>query len=202
MCCQVIFAMAARQRLWKYLRSLQRTFSWRGYSKTSLFWYEAHIITDIFHLKCLNDFCRQLPEDTASAGYSCPSCKVAIFPSDNVSSKLASLVRETLKSSDWVKHLFIENSSTSESSAPIQIEATLKSDLTIQSSASQNSSNVDVSQVILNINTPPSPSTNKKFPRPLFLDEKSRLLEGDSRNSNGTISKLSRIQENMKFSLL
>ncbi|TPX30212.1 hypothetical protein SmJEL517_g06171 [Synchytrium microbalum] len=60
---------------------------------------------DLFHVDCINSHCAKLPEHTASAGYSCPSCHVPIIPPDNVNSQIAELVRNTFRDASWAQHI-------------------------------------------------------------------------------------------------
>lgn len=58
---------------------------------------------DLFHLECINAKCNMLPEYTAPAGYTCPTCKKAIIPADNIASPLASIIRVKLADSKWAQ---------------------------------------------------------------------------------------------------
>ncbi|XP_048369956.1 zinc finger protein-like 1 [Sphaerodactylus townsendi] len=58
---------------------------------------------DLFHWSCLNEMANQLPSNTAPAGYQCPSCKAPIFPSANLVSPVASVLREKLSTVNWAR---------------------------------------------------------------------------------------------------
>ncbi|KAI9357980.1 hypothetical protein DFJ73DRAFT_957867 [Zopfochytrium polystomum] len=60
---------------------------------------------DVFHLKCLNNKCDQLPEHTAPAGYACPDCNLPIIPPNNVSTPLAELVRASFANAKWAQNI-------------------------------------------------------------------------------------------------
>lgn len=57
----------------------------------------------VYHWGCLDQYARQLPSTTAPAGYSCPSCKVEIFPADNLISAVADVLREKLAGVNWAR---------------------------------------------------------------------------------------------------
>uniref|UniRef100_A0A8C8SUS2 Zinc finger protein-like 1 n=1 Tax=Pelusios castaneus TaxID=367368 RepID=A0A8C8SUS2_9SAUR len=58
---------------------------------------------DLFHWSCLNEMANQLPQNTAPAGYQCPSCKGPIFPPANLVSPVASVLREKLSTVNWAR---------------------------------------------------------------------------------------------------
>ncbi|XP_064622647.1 uncharacterized protein LOC135484881 [Lineus longissimus] len=58
---------------------------------------------DVFHLVCLNAYARQLPGNTAPAGYQCPSCRTGIFPAPNVISPVAETLRTVLSTVNWAR---------------------------------------------------------------------------------------------------
>ncbi|XP_015266305.1 PREDICTED: zinc finger protein-like 1 [Gekko japonicus] len=58
---------------------------------------------DLFHWSCLNEMANQLPPNTAPAGYQCPSCNAPIFPSANLVSPVASVLREKLSTVNWAR---------------------------------------------------------------------------------------------------
>lgn len=57
----------------------------------------------VYHLKCLDVHCRQLPLHTAPAGYTCPSCTSPIFPASNLVSPVADVLRNVLSSRPWAR---------------------------------------------------------------------------------------------------
>ncbi|XP_032090089.1 zinc finger protein-like 1 [Thamnophis elegans] len=58
---------------------------------------------DLFHWSCLNEMANQLPQNTAPAGYQCPSCQGPIFPPTNLVSPVASALREKLSTVNWAR---------------------------------------------------------------------------------------------------
>ncbi|CAH2325271.1 Zinc finger -like 1 [Pelobates cultripes] len=58
---------------------------------------------DLFHWSCLNDLASQLPQNTAPAGYQCPSCQGPIFPPANLVSPVASTLRDKLSTVNWAR---------------------------------------------------------------------------------------------------
>ena len=59
--------------------------------------------TDVFHWDCLDNYARQLPPNTAPAGYTCPVCKSCVFPANNVMSPVADTLRELLSKVNWAR---------------------------------------------------------------------------------------------------
>ncbi|KAJ4447493.1 hypothetical protein ANN_09500 [Periplaneta americana] len=59
--------------------------------------------SDVYHWACLDQFSRQLPPTTAPAGYTCPSCKVGLFPANNLVSPVADVLREKLAGVNWAR---------------------------------------------------------------------------------------------------
>ncbi|EFX86665.1 zinc finger protein-like 1 homolog [Daphnia pulex] len=58
----------------------------------------------VFHLKCLDAYCRQYPVNTAPAGYVCPSpCSHPIFPASNLVSPVADVMRSVLANRPWAR---------------------------------------------------------------------------------------------------
>ena len=51
-------------------------------------WY---IFSDVFHWVCLDRYARNLPGETAPAGYTCPTCQDCIFPPENLVSPVAGM---------------------------------------------------------------------------------------------------------------
>ncbi|XP_003798682.1 zinc finger protein-like 1 [Otolemur garnettii] len=58
---------------------------------------------DIFHWGCINERAAQLPQNTAPAGYQCPSCSGPIFPPTNLDGPVASALREKLATVNWAR---------------------------------------------------------------------------------------------------
>ena len=58
---------------------------------------------DIFHDACLASYAAALPEHTAPAGYTCPTCSVPILPADNVASPVAVALRAALRNAPWAR---------------------------------------------------------------------------------------------------
>lgn len=58
---------------------------------------------DLFHWACLNERAAQLPQNTAPAGYQCPSCSGPIFPPTNLAGPVASALREKLATVNWAR---------------------------------------------------------------------------------------------------
>ncbi|KAL3319441.1 hypothetical protein Ciccas_001894 [Cichlidogyrus casuarinus] len=56
---------------------------------------------DVFHRKCLDEYCCQLPITTAPAGYECPTCNFPIIPAVNKGGPLAEKLKEFLKLVSW-----------------------------------------------------------------------------------------------------
>lgn len=61
------------------------------------------ICYDVFHWSCLDHYARQLPPNTAPAGYTCPICKSGIFPAHNVVSPVADVLRQVLVKVNWAR---------------------------------------------------------------------------------------------------
>jgi len=61
------------------------------------------LLTDVYHWACLDQFAHQLPPTTAPAGYTCPSCKVGLFPAHNLVSPVADVLREKLAGVNWAR---------------------------------------------------------------------------------------------------
>uniref|UniRef100_A0A1B6LLX7 Zinc finger protein-like 1 homolog n=1 Tax=Graphocephala atropunctata TaxID=36148 RepID=A0A1B6LLX7_9HEMI len=57
----------------------------------------------VFHWACLDQYARKMPATTAPAGYTCPSCKVGIFPPANLVSQVADVLREKLAGVNWAR---------------------------------------------------------------------------------------------------
>lgn len=65
--------------------------------------YYELFCADVYHWACLDQFARQLPPTTAPAGYMCPSCKVGLFPANNLVSPVADVLREKLAGVNWAR---------------------------------------------------------------------------------------------------
>ncbi|XP_004618464.1 zinc finger protein-like 1 [Sorex araneus] len=61
------------------------------------------ICYDLFHWACLNEHAAQLPENTAPAGYQCPSCNGPLFPPANLAGPVASALRDKLATVNWAR---------------------------------------------------------------------------------------------------
>jgi len=57
------------------------------------------------HIECLDRYAAGLSENTAQAGYSCPSCEKPIMPPAEDESGLAVKIRQHLSSVEWGKTL-------------------------------------------------------------------------------------------------
>lgn len=57
----------------------------------------------VFHYSCVDKFARQLPDNTAPAGYVCPTCSTGIFPTTNVISPVADVLRQSLSRLTWAQ---------------------------------------------------------------------------------------------------
>lgn len=58
---------------------------------------------DVFHWECLNKFASSLPPNTAPAGYTCPNCKVCVFPPGNLVSPVAETLKKKLMNVNWAR---------------------------------------------------------------------------------------------------
>ncbi|XP_044728804.1 zinc finger protein-like 1 [Chrysoperla carnea] len=92
----------------------------------------------VFHWSCLDSWARNLPSDTAPAGYKCPSCYSPLFPPPNLISPVADVLKEKLAGVNWARTglglpLLTEHGNESKSRlyAPISIQT---SNLTTSSS--------------------------------------------------------------------
>lgn len=100
-----------------------------------------------------------------------------------MSGKLARNIREKLKTSDWIKHLYLEEVKSPVSEPNIISPKSLnispepiKNNSAVLPAPENHTREIPKRQskpenVILEI---PSPLSNKKFPKPLFLDERNR----------------------------
>jgi len=57
----------------------------------------------LYHWSCLDNHCRNLPANTAPAGYTCNQCDAAIFPPDNLVSPVADQLRKILQDVNWAR---------------------------------------------------------------------------------------------------
>lgn len=57
----------------------------------------------MFHWSCLDHLSRQLPPTTAPAGYVCPSCRHPLFPTPNLISPVADVLKEKLAGVNWAR---------------------------------------------------------------------------------------------------
>lgn len=58
---------------------------------------------DVFHWDCLNRFASSLPPNTAPAGYTCPNCKICVFPPENLVSPVAEALKKKLMNVNWAR---------------------------------------------------------------------------------------------------
>lgn len=61
------------------------------------------LFTDVFHWWCLDSWARSLPSDTAPAGYTCPCCRMPLFPAPNLVSPVADVLKEKLAGVNWAR---------------------------------------------------------------------------------------------------
>ncbi|CAH1793018.1 unnamed protein product [Owenia fusiformis] len=61
------------------------------------------ICYDVLHWKCIDRYARQLPPNTAPAGYCCPNCKTGIFPPPNMVSPVADALKSVLSQVNWAR---------------------------------------------------------------------------------------------------
>nr|CAG4652055.1 EOG090X0ASS [Triops cancriformis] len=57
----------------------------------------------VYHINCLDAWARQLPPNTAPAGFTCPTCGTAIFPPANMVSPVADALRNALSRRSWAR---------------------------------------------------------------------------------------------------
>jgi len=57
----------------------------------------------LYHWSCFDNHCRNLPANTAPAGYTCSQCDAAIFPPENLVSPVADHLRKVLQSVNWAR---------------------------------------------------------------------------------------------------
>jgi len=57
----------------------------------------------VFHWVCLDRYARNLPADTAPAGYTCPACQDCIFPPENLVSPVADELKKLLSNVNWAR---------------------------------------------------------------------------------------------------
>lgn len=56
---------------------------------------------DVFHLECLDQYCKQKPHTTTSNGYNCPTCQIKIIPAANQTGPLATSLKQLLGNCSW-----------------------------------------------------------------------------------------------------
>ncbi|NP_001171776.1 zinc finger protein-like 1 [Saccoglossus kowalevskii] len=61
------------------------------------------ICYDVFHWLCINQYAKELPPNTAPAGYTCPTCQNGIFPPGNLVSPVAEQLRQILSQVNWAR---------------------------------------------------------------------------------------------------
>lgn len=61
---------------------------------------------DVFHWSCLDERESALPNNTAPGGHTCPTCYDQIFPSQNLISPVADVLRNRLKKTSWGRDEF------------------------------------------------------------------------------------------------
>lgn len=57
----------------------------------------------VFHWHCLDKYARDMPSDTAPAGYTCPKCQDCLFPPSNALSPVADALKALLKDVNWAR---------------------------------------------------------------------------------------------------
>ncbi|XP_014474503.1 PREDICTED: zinc finger protein-like 1 [Dinoponera quadriceps] len=57
----------------------------------------------MYHWACLDQYARNLPATTAPAGYTCPVCRLCIFPQPKLVSPVADVLREKLAAVNWAR---------------------------------------------------------------------------------------------------
>nr|CAG4644187.1 EOG090X0ASS [Lepidurus arcticus] len=57
----------------------------------------------VYHINCLDSWARQLPPNTAPAGFSCPTCGTGIFPPANMVSPVVDALRNILSRRSWAR---------------------------------------------------------------------------------------------------
>lgn len=78
--------------------------NWHKTNKNQLF--ACPKFTDVFHWSCLNERESALPSHTAPGGHTCPTCYDQIFPSSNLISPVADVLRARLKKTSWGRDEF------------------------------------------------------------------------------------------------
>ncbi|XP_023330295.1 zinc finger protein-like 1 homolog [Eurytemora carolleeae] len=78
----------------------------------------------LYHWSCLDNHCRNLPANTAPAGYICTQCDASIFPPDNLVSPVADQLRKLLQDVNWARAglglpLLADNVERKPGSAPV-----------------------------------------------------------------------------------
>lgn len=62
--------------------------------------------SDVFHWSCLDERESAMPSNTAPGGHTCPTCYDQIFPSSNLISPVADVLRNRLKKTSWGRDEF------------------------------------------------------------------------------------------------
>jgi len=57
----------------------------------------------VFHWACLDHYARQLPPNTAPAGFTCPTCQEGIFPKNNLVSPVVDKLNVKLSEVNWAR---------------------------------------------------------------------------------------------------
>ncbi|KAJ3335777.1 Zinc finger protein-like 1 [Gonapodya sp. JEL0774] len=65
----------------------------------------SRFFADLFHAACLDELCASLPDNTAPAGYACPTCKTPLIPPATSASPIADLLRKRLTEAKWAQHV-------------------------------------------------------------------------------------------------
>ncbi|EEB09889.1 zfpl1, putative [Pediculus humanus corporis] len=57
----------------------------------------------VFHWACIDDMGQKIPNTTAPSGYTCPTCKVELFPPPHLVSPVAEALKQKLASVNWAR---------------------------------------------------------------------------------------------------
>ncbi|XP_031620215.1 zinc finger protein-like 1 homolog [Contarinia nasturtii] len=107
----------------------------------------------VFHWSCLNERESALPSNTAPGGHTCPTCYDQIFPSSNLISPVADVLRSRLKKTSWGRDEF---------GAILKPNATFSENSKLNHASNSNSnSGVENLSIKENANTLSSSSINK-----------------------------------------
>uniref|UniRef100_H2YGH2 Zinc finger protein-like 1 n=2 Tax=Ciona savignyi TaxID=51511 RepID=H2YGH2_CIOSA len=58
---------------------------------------------DVLHIRCLEKQFRNLPSNTAPAGYRCPNCDSNVFPAPNQAGRVVEKLKEVLSKYNWAR---------------------------------------------------------------------------------------------------